>query len=126
MYTLKVNDEQLKVMLAALDFYSRCGCGQIEEVCSLLVQDGSQIDMMESKEFLEFKQLLTGFAPYTSHSILSPQVKQCFKEAYSIFKQIRKFFWLHTVDKSRCSVDADGDILLLGKQPPLQITDIDD
>lgn len=126
MYTLKVNDEQLKVILAALDFYSRCGCGQIEDVCSLLTQDGSQIDVMESREFFEFKKLLTGFAPYTSHSVVSPQVKQCFKEAYSIFKQIRKFLWRQTADKPKWSVDADGDTFGLGKQPPLQITDIDD
>ena len=121
-YQIELNKEQLDIILSALDFYSRCGTGQLEEVAHLLAEKPAlSWEVLRSEEFDEFKRKLTNLPVHSSHSICSLKVKQEFKEAYSIYTQIRQYLWQFDPNRNNYSVYKDGDLLKLSRQPEIKI-----
>lgn len=96
-YTLTLNERQAEVLVAALDFYSRIGIGQFEELVH--VYEGAQMGLGDAtsgaklqaaKRYIEdAKHELTGFPANASHSILNPKVNDTFRVAYDIQKVVR-------------------------------------
>ncbi len=127
---LRISEDQIKIIISALDLYSRLGIGQFEEAihvsCDLLDKSGSVAwDIYHSPEFAAMKEKITGFPPNANHSICSHKVTQIVKEAYSIEKQLQKAVAdrqkVLGSDRMSKGVWGDGDILGLGKLPQLEI-----
>jgi len=92
MYTLTINDEQVLVILRALDFYSRVGCGQFNEVAELFRFDPRTrfVDRQRIDSALETaKQRLLPLERGSSYSICSPEVPREYQMAYDILQVLR-------------------------------------
>ena len=108
-YTVKLNEYQLRVLLCALDLYSRMGMGQLEVAVTEFLNyhfwqnyadtalDGLQ-DGLESAyapravESLVFKikRIVFGHGPYSSWGVRSPRVPLQCREAYDIHQVLQK------------------------------------
>jgi len=97
-YHLECNENQIKVLKQALDFYERVlGLGQLEEINSLwrIYYRGSIEDLNQKSCTIEHalyaaKSAGWGFAPNVSMSIRSETVHEDFRIAYDMTQVIRK------------------------------------
>lgn len=114
-YTLHLNEEQARVLIKALDFYSRIGIGQFREIVSNFVFDWCSIfkhkegyykAMKLAEAHIDLaKKLLTKMPHNASLGISSPETPETAKVAYDLQQVIRhKVAWTnnpeggHTVD----------------------------
>ncbi len=91
MYQLTVTDEQVQVLLKALDVYSRVGCGQFERILEMFLGDPRrQKDVPDCKLlFNRFKEQLLALTPDTSYSICSPDVPVDYRLAWDVLQVLR-------------------------------------
>lgn len=91
MYSLEMNDDQIRILTAALDLYVRIGIGQIEEVSSLLSDGNITLDQSDriSKHCKDIKKIL-GHQNNGSYGISNERVETKFKVAYDLECIIRQ------------------------------------
>lgn len=88
---LELTDKQVRVVINALDIYSRIGMLQLDAVAHLLGDLGLHQDPWKLKESFDFiKHDLFALPPGASHGICSPKVPDVCKIAYDIQCVIRK------------------------------------
>jgi hypothetical protein len=96
-YVLTLTSTQAHVLLGALDFYSRIGIGQLEELLRVLPTYGQLSEVQQGVAYeavRKLKQLLTGFDMNASWGIASREVKECYKIVYDIQQVLRnKVAW---------------------------------
>jgi hypothetical protein len=88
-----------RIVVDALDMYSRIGLGQLDEIVSLgrfgLLTNAKgekpSADALEDAEYhlAQAKQALFGYAPNASHGIFSDKVAERFRTAWGALKAIR-------------------------------------
>ena len=92
-YTLEMSSAQAAVLVAALDFYSRVGIGQIEEVQNMLNMESHarpERDYQSVKNALDFvKRELMGMESGQSFGIFHPKLPDHFKVAWDLQQVIR-------------------------------------
>jgi hypothetical protein len=99
MYQISVNEEQMRVIQDALDFYERVlGLGQLEEVENHWRWDANvKSDDFQSKSdsirFSLYAAKAAGWnmSPNSSRGIRSPDVPKRFRVAYDMTQVLRKF-----------------------------------
>ncbi len=90
MYQLTVTDEQVEMLLRALDVYSRIGCGQFERILEMFAGDPRrQKDVDCRPMFNHFKKQLLALNYNTSYSICSPDVPVDYRLAWDVLQVIR-------------------------------------
>lgn len=88
---LELNDKQARIVINALDIYSRIGMLQLDAVAHLLGDLGLHQDPWKVKEFFDvIKRELFELPPGANHGICSPKVPDVCKIAYDIQCVIRK------------------------------------
>jgi hypothetical protein len=122
---LEVEEAHLEIIKSALDLYLRIGIGQLEEAIHLYKTKvggtGGAWDIIDSHEFETVKLALTGYQRNASASIANPNVKQDFKEAYTMLKLIERFMWEQNPQREIYSKMQDGNILQLNELPEIKL-----
>lgn len=91
-YQLTLNDEQVQMLLRALDVYSWIGCGQFERILELFRDDPrrrEECSIQWETLFRLFKQQLLSLEGNASYSICSPEVSVDYRLAWDILQVIR-------------------------------------
>lgn len=101
-YQITVSDEQAKLIVAALDLYSRVGAGQFQEVAEVAYPSWDTKDFNRdakdaAKELLtQAKQMLfPELGGNTAYGTTSQELNVCFKRAYDVQCVIRKVIAQH-------------------------------
>lgn len=93
MYQLTLSDEQIRVLLRALDLYARVGCGQFEQILELFQGDSRRREdgMIQWETlFRIFRNgLLSLQADMAHYAICSPKVPADYRLAWDIFQVVR-------------------------------------
>ena len=91
-YQLTLNDEQVQMLLRALDVYSRVGCGQFDRILEMFCNDPRLLEGMLAIQwetlFCSFKQQLQ-LQRDASYSICSPEVPVDYRLAFDVLQVIR-------------------------------------
>ena len=93
-YELSISEKQARVMVDALDLFSRIGIGQLREVLRHPQYERVILRDNESYKYCErlldqIKKLLTGFGPSASYGIACPEVHDDSNIAYDLLQVIR-------------------------------------
>lgn len=90
-FNLTLNEFQAKVMVQALDVFSRIGIGQLEEIESLLRRHGhNDFNYDAVKDALNLlKQEIMGQPPNGSFGIHHPEVHDVFKVSWDLQQVVR-------------------------------------
>lgn len=130
-YSLTVNENQIKILSNALDFYARIGIGQYEEIADFsfdrLNHDGKshwdnlKYMLRESMRHMlnALKKLRHGLEPNQSFGISSNEVQPHFKVAYDLVQVIKNKLWEDS-DTERYSTYST--ITKIGKEPLATMT----
>ena len=116
---LELTDYEYGVLLRALDFYSRIGCGQIEELYwNIAIEhliDGSQ-DRKDAAVFEvdAFKKVVLGLPPNGSHGIFG-NVHETVKSSYDILQVVRNAMYKA---EGRTDWGVDADVMQTSKNLP--------
>ena len=93
-YQLTISEKQARVIISALDFFSRIGIGQLEEIlrhpqyANIIFNNNATYKVC--KELLdEPKRLLTNFPPNASYGIGNPEVHSDCTISYDLMQVIR-------------------------------------
>jgi hypothetical protein len=91
MYRIECNDEQVRVIIAALDAYSRLHMGQLEKVADILSDGYFTTEQLEDARAV-CKDLKTkcGFLPNSSYGIYNEKVPLQGKIAWDICCVVRQ------------------------------------
>lgn len=117
---VELTENQLHIIRAALDLYSRVQIGQIEMALEVFPSD-KYWQVRDSEAFATVKRELTGYATNASRGIFHPENPPTAIEAYGMQKVIDKYFH----DKSgsaRMSTASDGKWFDT-KEPEIKIED---
>ncbi len=87
-YNLKLNEEQVRVILRALDLFSRLRCGQLQQLKENISCSASEETLNKLQK--EMFPTLTGL--HHSYGIAGKETPQDAKISYDIFKQIHYIF----------------------------------
>lgn len=100
-YLLELDERQARLIMCALDLYTRVGTGQLKEVVSIFRQFGKMKDGEEAWKSHDrwatsvqnvtedLCVVVTGFPAQGAHSIGSHLVHDRFRQAYDILKVMR-------------------------------------
>ena len=90
-YNLNINKSQARVLIAALDLYSRIGLGQFEEVVNVhdLALKLSVVTREGMRNGLNFVKQLAGHPPNGSYGIHNENVDDVFRVAFDLKQVIR-------------------------------------
>lgn len=112
-YQLTIDENQARILIQALDLYSRLGIGQYEEAVSFLKWqsdprlEGKHEECDKAMKHLnEIKMLLFNMPSNASYGIYSEKVPDCFRAAWDILKVIRHQLWKDNENRSDFTVDA--------------------
>lgn len=125
MYKLTLTEEQAKVIAQALDLFSRIGCGQFEEILHHPTIAKKLYELIDSNEYSRkkeaaqnyietAKELITGFRPGTSKSIVVADEPN--RIAHDIFQVIRNRIAWDKIPTGGIGVDFQ-DPLKCSEQP---------
>ena len=110
-YQLTLNDEQVQMLLRALDVYSRVGCGQFNRILEMFRGDSRspEICSIQWKTlFHPFKRLLFSLQGNASYSICSPEVPVDYRLAYDMLQTVRHHVsWEKRPEGNPMSVNFD-------------------
>ena len=88
-YQCGFSPEQLRVILQALDIYSRIGQGQLWPIADLFIGN-DQVDLTKLREILRSAgPLITELAPNSYFGINSKEVDEIYKMAYDMQQVLR-------------------------------------
>lgn len=128
MYKLTVSKEQLKVIEKALDFYSRIGCGQLEEAAL-----PEFLSYVSPEDLGILRQVLYDLKPFACglnsghYGPLHETINEKFKIAYDMHKLFRHHLAWEENPKGGIEVCYDNPYLLhTSKQPFAKITKEED
>ena len=126
-YALTANENQLRVLINALDFYSRIGMGQLEELVhtakfnNVFPKEGSiDVELVAERIVKALKPLL-GFPADGHFSITNKNVIDDYRIAWDIQKVVRHQLWLDNTDRNEAVVDAAEPTPSVPTQPLAQI-----
>jgi hypothetical protein len=91
-YRLTLNDDQVQMLLRALDVYSRVGCGQFQRILEMFQSDPRRReDSCVQWEILFglFKQQLLQLEGNSNYSICSPEVPVDYRLAWDMLQVVR-------------------------------------
>jgi hypothetical protein len=95
-YQLTLNDEQVQMLLRALDVYSRVGCGQFNRILEMFRGDSRrpedcsiQWEAQWETLFCFFKKQLLSLQGNASYSICSPEVPVDYRLAWDVLQIVR-------------------------------------
>lgn len=103
-YNLTITENQAKLLVKALDFYSRIGMGQFEELVRLLSDERCNNFGIANDLMYVVKSVLFGKNHF---GIMSKELPDNFRIAWDIRKVIEHQFWKENPIR-RCSVDVDA------------------
>jgi hypothetical protein len=127
MTTLKVSEEQLRLIQRALDFYSRVGVGQFDEIKNHptftnqlrneFKDENGKTDYDRYHEVRDIvdiilvqpRNMLLGdlkLPKNASWGIHNPDVDDSCRDAYDLIQVIRHEFWKRDPDRSNITVDS--------------------
>lgn len=115
-YTLTLSGTQLRIVIQALDLFSRIGIAQFEEILhaydsgrlngEILTAEQEHDTRDQARSFLEMaKRALTGYPGNAGHGIHSPLVSDKYRVAFDIHQVIRNLLYRESGTK-HYSVDA--------------------
>jgi hypothetical protein len=136
-YNIHLNENQLQVLVNALDLYSRIGIGQLEEVEMIYRLDGrkkqvdrnydtdesTEIDFDHLHQILNLAKQELGHGQGSHYGIYSKEVPDAFRVAWDIMKVVR-----HQLAIDRCPTGGFGvdfDIPQQSGKEPLPIISIE-
>jgi len=97
-YTLTLNEEQARILIRALDLYSRIGIGQFEEVAQVYDR-GLKLDLTTRDRIragLNIAKVEAGHPVNGSYGIHNEKVDDEFRVAYDLQKVVRhRLAWDH-------------------------------
>lgn len=126
MATLKVNEDQLRLIQRALDFYSRIGIGQFNEIKNHptfkkhLYNEFKVDDKTDYNRFHSVRETVddvlnvarnmlyneSGRNKNGSWGVWNPKVDDSCRDAYDLVQVIRHEFWKTDPDRSDITVDS--------------------
>lgn len=121
---ITVSAVQARIIIAALDVYTRTGIGQLERVTELIddlfVTDSKKAKLLEST-MNGLKQEICGQPTNGSMGISNDKVKPKIKTCYDLLKSFEKGIAV-AENIAEHSVLHDGDILHLGTEPTPEVS----
>ena len=125
--SIEMNMNQAKLLIRALDLYSRIGIGQIEEIENLFRFHYSDEEYYNSEKSMEIERLLHevkfemfGLASNASYGITNDKVPDDFKVAYDMIKSLQRPIAIEE-NHHDFSVWRDGNILHLGSEEFIKV-----
>jgi hypothetical protein len=126
MATLKVNEDQLRLIQRALDFYSRVGTGQFDEIKNhptfeKHLREEFKVDgKCDYNRFHNVRYIVddalnvarnmlyneSGMSKNGSWGIYNPKVDDSCRDAYDLMQVIRHEFWKNDPNRSDITVDS--------------------
>lgn len=108
-YTLEMSAEQARLLVQALDHYSRIGSGQFENVVDVYDHDYrmSLHKKEDLRDALNLAKGVVGHPANGSHGIHNPNVNDCFRQAYDIQQVIRNRLAFDRKPEGGIQVDFD-------------------
>jgi len=108
-YNIVVDEQQARILVAALDLYSRIGIGQLTEVVRVYNYEWkTPIPMVDRLvEVMNEAKRVIGFGPGGSYGIHSPDVHDVFRRAFDIQCVIRHRLAFDRTPEGGFGVDFD-------------------
>lgn len=126
---LHLTDKQIKVIISALDNYSRIGIGQLEDIANIIQELHPKLTQHDfisydiKKSYLDpLKEKLWGFKYGASYGITNEKVHNNAKIAYDIQKTLQLYIAAKE-NHMKGSVWFDGNLLHLGSEPLATISE---
>jgi hypothetical protein len=116
-YTIECSEHQARVIVDALDLYSRIGCGQLEEIPRMWDHFYCQspgIDLSAMRERIKQAKACIGVPPDGHNGIFGRGVNDIFRDAYDIQQAVRNRIAV-TKDPDGCTTWHS--ILKSGEEP---------
>ena len=108
-YNIVVDEQQARILVAALDLYSRIGIGQLTEVVRVYNYEWKMPVPMVDRlvEVMNEAKRVIGFRPGGSYGIHSPDVHDVFRRAFDIQCVIRHRLAFDRTPEGGFGVDFD-------------------
>ena len=126
MYELKATDKHIRILIDALELYTRVGTGQVENLADTLNKlYPDNCSYHDDKKLLaEFKMKVFGYEMNSSMGICHDGVHDDVKISYDLLKVFQKAVATKE-NHSGMSVWHDGALLHLGSEPVAKIKDME-
>ena len=133
MYQVKLDKEQMDVVIRALDLYMRLGIHQIVEIRALVLEEMivNKADLPTDwhqevdQALTTLKSILWGESLNSGPSIHNPQVRKIFKLAADIHHSLRHFLAFEREPKGGTGVDFGKLRSISGHPSPVKVEKVD-
>ena len=108
-YNIVVDEQQARILVAALDLYSRIGIGQLTEVVRVYNYEWKMPVPMVDRlvDVMNEAKRVIGFGPGGSYGIHSPDVHDVFRRAFDIRCVVRHRLAFDRTPEGGLGVDFD-------------------